>query len=195
MNPEETLRRRIDDFDGEIRLMVRTFDGREFRHGADVVTDPASVIKLAYLHEAFHTLDLAERVTIAHDPKASGWGMLRRLTGEVTLCLLDVVTLMIICSDNLATDFVLARLDREAMNDRLKSLGLRHTWAWNGFGSSCEPSRSERENETTPGDIVTLLEHIREDDRVMDVLSKQTDRTLIHHFVPGEVARYTKSGQ
>jgi len=183
------------DFDGEIRLMVRAFDGREFCQDADVVSDPVSVIKLAYLHEAFHTLDLAERVTIAHDEKASGWGMLRRLTGEVTLSLLDVVTLMIIYSDNLATDFVLARLDREAMNDRLKSLGLTNTWAWNGFGSSCEPERSERENETTPRDIVTLLEHIAEDERMMEVLSKQTDRTIIHHSVPGEVARYTKSGQ
>ena len=86
MSTDEMLRKRIAAFDGNIRLMVRTFDGREFCHQADETSDPVSVIKLAYLHEAFHTLDLTERVTIAHDPKASGWGMLRRLTGEVTMC-------------------------------------------------------------------------------------------------------------
>ncbi|HUW55830.1 MAG TPA: serine hydrolase [Planctomycetota bacterium] len=195
MSAEDELRRRIEAFDGDVRLMVRTFDGREFRHQADEPSDPASVIKLTILYEAFETLDLTEIVTIPHDPKASGWGVLRRLTGDVTMSMLDVVTLMIIYSDNLATDFVLSRLDRDAMHERLRELGLEHTTAWNGFGTSFAPPDREPKNTSTARDMVTLLEHIRRHKPMMDVLSKQTDRNIIHHGTPSGVARYTKSGQ
>ena len=195
MSHDDLLCQRINAFGGDVYLCVRTFDGREYCHNADAPSDPASVIKLCYLVEAFETLDLTERVTVAHDPKASGWGVLRRLTGDVTMSMLDLVTLMIIYSDNLATDIVLSRLDREAMKVRLKRLGLRNTFAWNGFGSSCEPDRVERENTSTPRDIVTLFAHIRTRPEMMDVLAKQTDRNILHHGTPGDVARYTKSGQ
>ena len=195
MSADGLLRERIDAFDGDVRLMVRTFDGREFCHQADEPSDPASVIKLTILYEAFETLDLTEVVTIPHDPKASGWGMLRRLTGEVTMSMLDIVTLMVIYSDNLATDIVLSRLDRDAMHARLRTLGLEHTAAWNGFGTSFAPPEREGANTTTPRDIVTLLEHIRERPEIMHVLAKQTDRNIIHHGAASDVACFTKSGQ
>ncbi len=195
MDTDSLLQDRIEAFDGEIRLMVRTFTGREFCHNADAPSDPASVIKLAHLYEAFQTLDLGEQVTIPHDPKAAGWGVLRRLTGDVTMSLLDVVTLMIIYSDNLATDFVLSRLDRDAMHEHLRELGLKNTCAYNGFGTSFAPPESEPKNTTTPRDIITLLSHIDGHEGIMEILGKQTDRNIIHHATPSDVARYTKSGQ
>ena len=195
MGTERSLQDTIEAFDGEIHVMVRSFGGREFCHNADAPSDPASVIKLVILNEAFQTLDLGERVTIPHDPKAAGWGVLRRLTGDVTMSFLDVVTLMIIHSDNLATDFVLSRLDRDAMHERLREIGLKNTCAYNGFGTSFAPPETEQKNTTTPRDIVTLLAHIDQHEGMMDVLSKQTDRSIIHHATPSDVARYTKSGQ
>jgi len=185
----------ISQFDGEIRLMVRTFDGRQFCQGEDEPSDPMSVMKLAYLYEAFHQLDMDEVVTIAKEDKAGGTGILMRLDGDVTLTMTDVANLMIILSDNVATDFLLSRLDRQKMADHLSQIGLTNTFAWNGFGSAYQPPRAERENSTTPRDICTLLEHIHGDQRMLDILAKQLSRTIIHHFLPGDVRRYTKSGQ
>jgi len=74
-------------------------------------------------------------------------------------------------------------------------LGLEHTAAWNGFGTSFAPPEREPANTTTARDIVTLLEHIRERPEIMDVLAKQTDRAILHHGTPNDVACYTKSGQ
>lgn len=195
MDPKALLAERIGAFDGEIRMLVRTFDGRQFAHNADVATNPVSVIKLAYLYEAFQQLDLAETVTIAHDTKAGGTGILARLTGPVTLSMLDVVTLMIILSDNVATDFVLSRLDRDLMAENLARLGLTTTCASNTFGSSCAPPAAGRSNTSTPAEICALLEHIGKDRRMLDILAKQLDRTIIHHFLSDDVRRYTKSGQ
>jgi len=48
MDHQTLLAERIGTFDGEIRMLVRTFDGRQFAHNADVATNPVSVIKLAY---------------------------------------------------------------------------------------------------------------------------------------------------
>ena len=109
--------------------------------------------------------------------------------------MLDVVTLMVIHSDNLATDVVLSRLDRDAMHVRLRKMGLEHTAAWNGFGTSFAPPEREPANTTTARDIVMLLERIRERADIMDVLAKQTDRAIIHHGTPNDVACFTKSGQ
>jgi len=195
MDTKEKLRRRIAAFDGDIRLMVRTFEGREFCHNAETPSDPMSVIKLAYLHEAFQTLDMTEMVTIEHDEKAQGTGILMRLTGPVTLSMLDVATLMIVLSDNVATDFILSRLDRKAMHERLGTLGLKNTYAGSGFGSSYAPPADGRQNTTTPRDIIALLTHIKEDQRMLSILAKQQDRTIIHHYLPDDVKRYTKSGQ
>ena len=194
MDQPRALQDRIAAFDGEIHLMVRTFDGREFCHNSDAPTDPMSVMKLAYLYEAFRTLDMTEMVTIEHDDKAFGTGILMRLTGGVTLSMMDVATLMIVLSDNVATDFILGRLDREGMAERLKEMGLKNTFAAHGFGSSYAPD-CDRQNTTTPRDIITLLEHIRRDETMMSILAKQQDRTIIHHFLPDDVKRYTKSGQ
>jgi len=194
MDGVKLLQDRINAFDGEIHLMVRSFDGREFCHNCDAPTDPMSVIKLALLYEAFQTLDMSETVTIEHDDKAVGTGILMRLAGPVTLSMLDVATLMIILSDNVATDFILGRLDREAMQERLAKMGLKNTFACHGFGSSYAPP-CERENTTTPRDIITLLEHIRGDEAMLSILARQQDRTIIHHFLPDDVKRYTKSGQ
>lgn len=195
MDRASILKQRISGFDGEIHMMVRSFDGREFCHNADEPTDPMSVIKLAYLYEAFQTLDMSETVTIDHDDQAGGTGILMRLAGPVTLSMLDVATLMITLSDNVATDFLLSRLDRQAMARRLEQMGLTSTYAWNGFGSACAPAASDRPNTTTPRDIVTLLRHIGDDERMLSILAKQQDRTIIHHFLPDDVKRYTKSGQ
>ena len=195
MDHAKLLADAISAFDGDIRLMVQTFDGREFSHNGAEPSDPVSVIKLAYLYEAFHQLDMDEVVTIPTEDKARGTGILMRLTGDVTLTMLDVATLMIILSDNVATDFLLLRLDREKMAEHLKEVGLADTFAWNGFWSAYEPPRADRDNTTTPRDMCTLLSHIREDQRMMDILAKQLDRTIIHHFLPDDVKRYTKSGQ
>jgi len=195
MDRDKLLAERISAFDGEIRLMAETFDGRQFCHNADKPSDPMSVIKLAYLYEAFHQLDMDEVVTIPNDDKARGTGILMRLTGDVTLTMLDVATLMIILSDNVATDFLLSRLDRRKMAEHLRHIGLTDTFAWNGFWSAHQPPRAERENTTTPRDVCTLLSHIRKDRRMLDILAKQLDRTIIHHFLPDDVKRFTKSGQ
>jgi len=108
---------------------------------------------------------------------------------------LDVVTLMIVLSDNIATDYVMSRLDRDLMEGRLKQLGLADTFASHPFGSSCAPPAPGSQNVSTPRDICTLLEHIRPHAEMMDILAKQLDRTIIHHFLPADVKPYTKSGQ
>jgi beta-lactamase class A len=195
LGPLEQLDRLIALFDGDIRLFVRTYDGRQLDRNADVPTCPMSVIKLAYLHQAFEHLDMGETVTVPADVTGSGTGILCRLNGPVTMPMLDMVTLMIIVSDNVATDYVLGRLDRELMERRLKELGMAETYASKPFWSSWAPPARDRENVSTPRDICALLEHIRCHEGMREILAKQLDRTIIQHFLPADVKRFTKSGQ
>jgi beta-lactamase class A len=191
----EKLDELIAAFDGDIRLFVKTYDGRQLDRNAGVPTCPMSVIKLAYLHQAFEHLDMTETVTVPADVTGAGTGILCRLNGPVTMPMLDMVTLMIIVSDNVATDYVMGRLDRGLMERRLKELGLTDTFASNPFWSSWAPPVPDRDNVSTPRDICALLDHVRKHEGMREILAKQLDRTIIQHLLPKDVKRFTKSGQ
>ena len=59
--------------------------------------------------------------------KSPGSGVLKELTSQPTLSLSDLATLMIIISDNTATDILVGRVGAAAINRRLASLGLKVT--------------------------------------------------------------------
>ena len=92
----------------------------------------ASVFKIPVLLELFHQVEqgklkLEQRVEFAHPEHYFGSGVLTTLNPGLQPTLRDLATLMIIVSDNAATDMVCERVGLENVNARLRALGASKT--------------------------------------------------------------------
>src|ERR1051325_4026079 len=83
--------------------------GEEIAINADRQMDTMSVIKIPLMVEAFRQIGagkfaLTDRVSLTDAAKRPGTGIIRSLDAGVGLTVKDLLTLMIIVSDNTATD-------------------------------------------------------------------------------------------
>lgn len=172
----------------------------------------ASVIKLPILVEAFYQvkegkLRLDQRLVIRGENRVGGSGMLRDLNPELELRLEDALTLMIVLSDNSATNAVLDLVGLEAINARMASLGLPQTKilrkVFRELPSPTEESKRYGLGSTTPAEMVRLLEMIEQRQvvdsdacqKMLAILKKQRDRDQIPRFLAAEKAQFAlKSG-
>ncbi|MEJ7597317.1 MAG: serine hydrolase [Kofleriaceae bacterium] len=131
--------------DDRLATMVRSHRGRVavFAHDlatgrtiaidADREVKTASAIKLAVLIAAFHQVKagqvaLADRVVLEDRAKVYGSGVLPFLHGGLELTFEDALVLMMILSDNTATNLAIDHVGGvAAVNRRLAALGLAHT--------------------------------------------------------------------
>lgn len=128
---------------------------------ADETFPTASTIKLPILVQLLlrggaGEIDLAQPVAVPAESHVLGSGVLAYLAGPVTLSLLDLAILMIIVSDNTATNLCLEAAGMEATNRLLETLGLRATHLRRKMMDHLAAVR-ELENVSTPADLVTLL--------------------------------------
>ena len=106
--------------------------GRATGIDSDTPVQTASVIKLAILYEAMREVREGnakwdEKITLKPGEAVGGSGMLHFFDPPMTLTLKDVLTFMIIVSDNTATNLAIDRFGVDAVNARMKALGLTNT--------------------------------------------------------------------
>ena len=106
--------------------------GREIAIRADEPMNALSVIKipimvLAYRDADAGTLELDERYQIQPEDMRRGSGLLQSFSPGIEPTYRDIITQMIITSDNTATDVVIKRLGLERVNMMLAELGFEQT--------------------------------------------------------------------
>ena len=106
--------------------------GAREAHAAASPLVAASVIKLPILVEAFRQMEAGEanpdeRFVVDGGCKLPSCGALSYMHDGLEVTFLDLVTLMIILSDNTATNLVIDRLGMERINRTIERLGLSHT--------------------------------------------------------------------
>ncbi len=106
--------------------------GEVCEYQADVPVIAASVIKLPILAEAFRQAEageasMEETFRIKPEQKMPSCGALSYLHDGVQVTLRDLCVLMIILSDNTATNILIDRLGMESINQTINRLGLKDT--------------------------------------------------------------------
>ena len=106
--------------------------GREIAIRADEPMNALSVIKIPILVLAYRdvdagALDLDERYRIQPEDMRRGSGLLQSFAPGIEPTYRDIITQMIITSDNTATDVVIKRLGLERVNTMLAELGFEQT--------------------------------------------------------------------
>jgi beta-lactamase class A len=105
---------------------------REVAVRADIPMNTVSVIKLpimvlAYRDAEAGRLTLDERYTLRPEDLRGGTGVLQTFVPGLTPTYRDLVTKMIVTSDNTATDILIAKVGLDRVNRLLDSLGYRET--------------------------------------------------------------------
>lgn len=98
----------------------------------DEPVQTASVIKMGILLDAAEQIregkaTLDERVTLTKPNQVQGSGVLGELTPPIELTFGDVLTLMVVLSDNTATNVAIDRLGLSHINATLRAAGLHNT--------------------------------------------------------------------
>jgi beta-lactamase class A len=195
---QETLSGQIGQllarFDGKLWLYAKNLDtGNWFglRHDEKVRT--ASTIKLPILCALFDLVAAGkvrwdEKLTLHDADKISGSGVLHELSDGTQLTVRDVAHVMIVVSDNTATNLILDRITADAVNDYLDRIGLKTTRSLRkvrGDGNDLKPPSGMSkasllpENKpyglgvTTPREMVALLEMIERGKVVSPEASKE----------------------
>ena len=144
--------------------------GEHWEHDATEVMETASLIKLAVMVEAYRQadakkLDLAKVVTLTKEDKVQGAGILtQHFSDGTTLALKDLIRLMIVYSDNTATNMVLDQVGIKNVNATMKDLGFPETRinakVYKGSSTSVDPDRTKKYQlgSTTAADTLALLE-------------------------------------
>ena len=174
-------------------------DGFRYALDADRTLPAASLIKLPILIEALAQVEagrvgLEDRITLASEYVVGGNGVLRWLRPGLNPSLEDLLTLMIIVSDNTATNLVIDLVGLNAVNARCEALGLARTRL---IGKLQLPEREQNEaqrrgerNRTSAGDVLNLLTALQEG-RLLGTEGTETAlRMLERQLYKEALARY-----
>jgi beta-lactamase class A len=133
--------------------------------GVDHVFPAASLAKIPIAIELLRRVDmglfdLSERLDTSGVPRAGGGGVLDYLDPTTQLTLDDLLKLMLIVSDNTASNILLDLVGMGEVNETMSRLNLPHTRLARRF-MDFEARRAHRDNLTTAGEMLTLMELIR----------------------------------
>jgi beta-lactamase class A len=127
---DDRIRQAIEGFQGNVWIYAKNLDtGKEYSLRGDEQTRTASTIKLAVMAETFHQvaqgkLRWDEPIELTKDKKQGGSGILFEFSDGTKIDLRTAVNLMIVVSDNTATNLVLDKVGTDNVNSFMDSLGL-----------------------------------------------------------------------
>jgi beta-lactamase class A len=156
---------------GKVALFATQLNtGKTVGLDPDKVVQTASVIKLTILFEAMEQVREGkahwdDKITLQPGDAVSGSGLLLFMDTPLTLTLKDVLTLMVIMSDNTATNLAIDKIGLDAVNARIAWMGLKDTHLYKKIGkASTEPMPADQPKyglgKTTPREMATVMERI-----------------------------------
>jgi beta-lactamase class A len=165
--------------------------GEEIAINADDQMDTMSVIKIPLMAESFRQIEagkfaLTDRVTLTDAMKRPGTGVIRSMEAGANLTIKDILTLMIIVSDNTATDVMFDKVGGiDPVNRLMDSFGFKSIRAtgtadtWFKALNAASDAKAFHEQAKTPFGLSSpremgkLLEKIKKGDAVSKAASNQ----------------------
>jgi beta-lactamase class A len=176
---------------GKVAIAVKHLDnGESFYLNADEVMPTASLIKFPVMIEVYQQvaegmLKLSDHVLLREKDKVPGSGILTyHFSDGATFPLKDAVRLMIVFSDNTATNLVLDRVGIASTGLRMEAWGFPntkiHAKVFRGSTTSIFPDRTKKYGlgSTTAREMLGLFEKLHQD----KLVSPQACKEMIGHL-------------
>lgn len=164
--------------------------GETFVCDGDEVMPTASLIKLPIMVEVYFQakegkVKLDDMLHLTKDEMVQGSGILtEHFSPGAQFSLRDAVRLMIVYSDNTATNMVLEKIGIKAVNERMAGLGLKETRinakVFKGSTTSVDPDRTKKYGlgSTTAKEMLSLLELLHKE----ELVSKDASKAILEHL-------------
>ena len=188
----ETITELLEKAGGKVGYYARNLHtGEMLRYQADMPLMAASVIKIPVMVECFaqmaeRKLDKNDIYRLREEDKLPSCGALTYMHAGLEVTVEDLITLMIILSDNTATNILIDRVGIENINRRMRGLGLEKTTV-NRKLFMTELSRQGIENYIVPEEIGRLLEAMIRGEVVSAEASAQMLRILGDQRLNGKI--------
>jgi beta-lactamase class A len=193
------------------------FFAKDLKTGSTVAIDPdvpvptASVIKLPIMVEAFYEIKagkhrLDERLKLTKENQVEGSGVLTLFQPGLEPTLEDAITMMIVQSDNTATNMVIDVLGIAAVNEHIAKMGLKNTYLYRKvFMAPVGPMPPDQKKfglgKTSAKDMAEVMESIERCDlgdrslcdKMIAMLKNQNVRTMIPRYLESSDTTETTS--
>jgi beta-lactamase class A len=211
---DQRVKTKLNGFPGKVSLYARNLStGLSYGIIADGPVRTASTIKLAIMVECFSEaaegkLKWTEPIKVVEDEKVSGTGVVQELSDGDELPVRDLMHLMIVVSDNTATNLILNRISGNAVNARMAQLGFRETRVMRkilGDGANLKPHPSgitdegvKPENKSwgigrsSPHEMATILEKLYRGELVSKAASAEMIAVLKRQQYHEGIGRHMK---
>lgn len=172
----------INKVEGNISFVVKNLKTNElYSHNLNTIFPSASIIKVPILLALFKSvhekkINLNKRIHISPDNIVLGDGIIKHLAPNLELTLLDLAKLMIIVSDNTASNIIIETLGKDYINEKFYDFDLIHTILARNFMDFSQIQKG-KDNFTSCNDMLKVFEHMYHNKdtyfSILDILSKQ----------------------
>jgi beta-lactamase class A len=204
----ETVARLAEECEGTVAVAaVQVPSGRRLERESGRPFPSASVIKvpiLAALHAeaAAGRISWDETVVLTEAAKVPGSGVLRELHEGLQVTLEDLARLMIVVSDNTATNLLIDRISTGTVNDLLAGLGYTVTRLGRKMYDFAARDRG-LENQCAAGEMTDLLVRLERRELVsaeaseamLAVMKRQSSVSKIPRLLPPDTIVANKTGE
>ncbi len=204
---ESLLYKEIENSNENISIIFKDLTNNKdlFIFNENRIFPSASLIKIPIMVEAFKKIEsnqiqLDQKIKVNPRDKVD-FSIISVLDLE-EYSLKDLITLMIIVSDNTATNLLINLLGFEDINNRILDLGCQDTILQRKM-MDFESAKEGRENYTSPLDMGRIMEKIyrktylspQSSSQIMEILGKQKYRDMIPRFIEDDFIISHKTGE
>ena len=171
----------------------------------NVVHTGASMVKVLIMEYVFYLarkgqLDLSDSVSLSRTPRVEGSGALQELSSKHGFTYLELCRLMMVLSDNWATNLLLQTVGMEDINARAEQLGIED-FEINRFMMDVQAAELGHENKITALGMTKLYAHLynlRDESlygsEMWSILGRQQFRDILPFHWGEDVVFHHKTG-
>lgn len=173
----------VDATAGHVSFVIEDSSGQRLEKGADITKKAASLIKIPIMMAAYKQveagrLNLSDRFSIEAENVVGGAGVIPFMDGDTSFALNDLLSLMIIVSDNTATNKVIDILGWDLVNDFCKEQSLTNTKLERKM-MDLKAAGLGLENRTSAQEMVDCLKLLYVEDEEMAVFSGESRQMML----------------
>lgn len=198
INLAEQIQKRLEGLPGRISFYYHNLaTGEEFSYNPHEKLMAASVIKLYVMAEAFRriesgSLDPQQLISMKKKDYVPSCGAVAYLHEGLEVTILDLITLMIIFSDNTATNVLIDLMGIDEINNGIQGLGFYDAYLRRKM-FDLEKSRQGIQNLITAEETGLFFQKLYEKTLVSETASQKMLDILKHQQLNGKIPFYLKA--
>ena len=204
---ENELKEIIEKCDEDISMLVKNLSSNEIllNYNEEKIYPSASIIKIPIMIEALSKADdlqipLLSKIKIKDSDKVDFSIITEQNLTQCTV--LELITWMIIDSDNTATNVLIDLLAMDKINERINSLAMKDTKLQRKM-MDFEAIKEGKNNYTSLKDMLVVMEGLYRgkiinkevSKRAIDIMKNQRDNSMLKRYITENVVVANKTGE